>query len=105
MTNSADPDLHFRSQLIWIYTVCKGMVYQGSARQGLTSSFRIYKNECKKNNFFSAFVNSIGLTEELSLFVCNIALVKALFFNPKVLIFFLFLHENICYGYSLEVPH
>ena len=26
----------------------------------------------------------------------NIALVKALFFNPKVLIFFLFLHENIC---------
>ena len=82
------------------------MVYQGSARQGLTSSFRIYKNECKKNNFFSAFVNSIGLTEELSLFVYTIALVKALFFfNPKVLIFFLFLHENICCGYSLEVPH
>ena len=25
-----------------------------------------------------------------------IALVKALFFNPKVLIFFLFLHKNIC---------
>ena len=33
-----------------------------------------------------------------------IALVKALFFNPKVLIFFLFLHENICCGYSLETP-
>ena len=26
------------------------------------------------------------------------------FFNPKVLIFFLFLHKNICCGYSLEVP-
>ena len=26
------------------------------------------------------------------------------FFSPKVLIIFLFLHENICCGYSLEVP-
>ena len=34
----------------------------------------------------------------------TIAFVKMLFFKPKVLIFFLFLHENICYGYSLEVP-
>ena len=25
--------------------------------------------------------------------------------NRKVLIFFLFLHENLCYGYSLEAPH
>ena len=33
-----------------------------------------------------------------------IALVKVLFFNPKVLIFFLFLHKNICCGYSLEAP-
>ena len=31
---------------------------------------------------------------------------KALFFfNQKVLIFFLFSHENIYCGYSLEVPH
>ena len=39
----------------------------------------------------------------------NIALIKMFFFNPKVLIFFLFFHENICcgylYGYSLEAPH
>ena len=28
---------------------------------------------------------------------------KALFFNQKV-IFFLFLYENICCGYSLEAP-
>ena len=27
----------WRSQLIWIYTVCKGRVYPGSAGQGLTS--------------------------------------------------------------------
>ena len=27
----------FRSQLIWIYTVCKGRVYPGSAGQGLKS--------------------------------------------------------------------
>ena len=26
------------------------------------------------------------------------------FFNQKLLIFFLFLNENICCGYSLEVP-
>ena len=37
--------------------------------------------------------------------VRGIALVKVLFFfNPKVLILFLLLHENICYGYSLEAP-
>ena len=35
----------------------------------------------------------------------HIALVKALFSIQKVLIFFLFLHENIHYGYSLEVSH
>ena len=29
---------------------------------------------------------------------------KALFFNPKVCIFFLFLHKNIYCGYSIEVP-
>ena len=33
MANSADPD-----QLIWIYTVCKGRVYPGSAEQGLIGS-------------------------------------------------------------------
>ena len=35
MANSADPDqLASSSQLIWIYTVCKGRVYQGSAGLG-----------------------------------------------------------------------
>ena len=28
-----------RSQLIWIYTVCKGRVYPGSAGQGLRKEF------------------------------------------------------------------
>ena len=38
MANSADPD-QFRSQLIWIYTVCKGRAYPGSAGQGLSFFF------------------------------------------------------------------
>ena len=29
---------------------------------------------------------------------------KFFVFNPNVLIFFLFLHKNLCYGYSLETP-
>ena len=35
MANSADPD---QSQLIWIYTVCKGRVYSGSGGQGLKNA-------------------------------------------------------------------
>ena len=35
---------------------------------------------------------------------CYIAPSKVLLFNQKVLIFFLFLHECICCGYSLEAP-
>ena len=36
MANSADPDqLASAGQLIWIYNVCKGKVYPGSAGQGL----------------------------------------------------------------------
>ena len=33
-----------------------------------------------------------------------VALDKMLFSSPTVLIFFLFLHENIYCGYSLEAP-
>ena len=40
MANSADPDqLASPSQLIWIYTVCKGRVYQGSIGQGFNVNF------------------------------------------------------------------
>ena len=40
MANSADPDqlASSRSQLIWIYTVCKDRVYPGSEGQGLRST-------------------------------------------------------------------
>ena len=31
-------------------------------------------------------------------------LIRRLFFNQKVSIFFLFLDKNVCCGYSLEVP-
>ena len=36
----------FRSQLIWIYTVCKGRVYPGSAEQGIN----IAHNDNKRTN-------------------------------------------------------
>ena len=36
MTNSAAPhQLAFRSQVTWIYTICKGRAYHGSAGLGL----------------------------------------------------------------------
>ena len=35
----------FRSQLIWIYTVCKGRIYQGSAGQGL-KWLKLFKTSC-----------------------------------------------------------
>ena len=39
--DSADPDqLASSSQLIWIYIVCKGRVYPGSAEQGLNWLFK-----------------------------------------------------------------
>ena len=38
MANSADPD---QCQVIWIYTVCKGRVYPGSAGQGLSIKLNI----------------------------------------------------------------
>ena len=37
-------------------------------------------------------------------FVYNIALDKVLYFIWKIILFFLFLHKNICCGYSLELP-
>ena len=42
MPNSADPDQLASSELIWIYTVCKGRVYTGSAGQGLILFFFIF---------------------------------------------------------------
>ena len=37
-------------------------------------------------------------------FSCSVAPDKVCFFNRKVLIFFLFLHKNMCCGYLLEAP-
>ena len=36
---------------------------------------------------------------------CSVALGKMIFSIQKVVILFLFLHENICCGYALEAPH
>ena len=46
MANSADPDQ--LASLIWIYTVCKGRVYPGSAGQGLNWSEIIQAHTTKK---------------------------------------------------------
>ena len=45
MTNSADPDQLASSQLIWIYTVCKGRVYPGSAGQELKQNLDYVKRK------------------------------------------------------------
>ena len=37
----------FRGQLIWIYTVCKGRIYPGSAGQGLNLSLNNNNNNNK----------------------------------------------------------
>ena len=53
-----------------------------------------WRNKKNINSFLlkSDFSGAMSVIRKL------IALVKALFFNPKVLIFFLFVHENICCG-------
>ena len=59
MTHSADPD-QCRSQLIWIYTVCKGRVYWGST--GLGS--KCYVKKIKADGiliFFKYFFEKIRL--------------------------------------------
>ena len=48
--------------------------------------------------------NHINFFQTWKVGATDIALVKALFFNLKVLILFLFLHKNIRCGYSLEAP-
>ena len=48
MANSVDPD-QFRSQLIWICTVCKGRLYPGSTGQGL----KLTDNVCCCDIFYS----------------------------------------------------
>ena len=64
--------IQIRSQLIWIYTVCKGRAYPGTTGNGL-----IYLCE---NSGQSLAPDKRGIH----------------------IIVFLFLHENICLGYSLE---
>ena len=41
MANSTDPDQLASEQPIWIYTVCKGRVYPGSAGLGLKCTAKI----------------------------------------------------------------
>ena len=41
---------------------------------------------------------------QIDSFLISIALLRLFFLNPKVSIVFLFLHGNICCGYSFEAP-
>ena len=85
MTNKADPDR--MTSLIWIYTVCKGKAYPGSAGQGLISQARyitktyLYNFDPVKPHFYT---------------------VKLLF--TGVFIIFLISAQNIDCGYTLEPP-
>ena len=61
MANSADKmSCFFRSRLIWIYTVCKGRVYQGSARLELNEANSIARIVEKGCNYFHVRVFSLG---------------------------------------------
>ena len=53
--------------------------------------FHIYIGSLLQNFWFLNLINSIAID-------------MVLFSSGKVLISFLFLHENICFGYSLEAP-
>ena len=57
MANSVDPDqMASGSQLIWIYIICKGRVYPGSAGQGLKAPY-----SSKIDNFYSVRFNKLIL--------------------------------------------
>ena len=53
MAHCVDLDL-FRSQLIWICTVCKSMVYPGSAGPGLTYRVKITADEFEIVSYISS---------------------------------------------------
>ena len=56
-----------------------------------SSSYKIVASEVLSHTFFREFIESIATD-------------RALFSSEKMLISFLFLHENKCCGYSLEAP-
>ena len=79
------------SQNLWSKLPRKGHAYQAQSSQGNES--RSYK---KKQQ-----ICIYGYQNKEELFI---ATDKALFSSEKMLVSFLFLHENICCGYSLEAP-
>ena len=77
MANSADLDQLASSEaVIWIYTVCKGRTYPGSARQGLKWSIL---------GFFSIFISVVTI---LKLF-------HYLLQAGQIFLFFWFLYQKI----------
>ena len=86
MANSVDPDHvgFFRSQLIWIYTVCKGKAYPGSSGQGL---------------IISQINIVLFLNKNINCGYSYLQIRRAI-----SIIFFLILRENIDCRYPLEAP-
>ena len=65
---------------------------------------RIISSRQKQTTFSDA--DFLGVLRVLSIQIIFIGPDKLLFFfNQKLLIFYLFLYENICCGYSSEAPH
>ena len=58
LVNRANPDelAFFRNQLIWIYTVCKGRAYPGSAGLGLNDKY--IKVKYNTHAFISLFTDT-----------------------------------------------
>ena len=59
--------IQISSQLIWIYIVCKGRVYPGSAGQGLII---MYKKELKAE-YFDHYIDARGIKSGLTLFITH----------------------------------
>ena len=82
-----------------------------SLRGGFTSPLLSFRGLDKLGRLSAIFHKGDNFCDFLFAFLQRkpllkyIAPDKALFFIQKVLIFFLFLQENIFCGYSLEVPH
>ena len=89
----------FRSQLIWIYTVCKGRVYPGSAGQGLS-----YPQLPPNPALRLSVIGSNYASSRKHAFIILTPLNPKLAFTGVYIIFLTFAKKNIDCGYSLEPP-
>ena len=67
----------FRSQLIWIYTVCKGLVYLGSAGHGL----RAIPLKSNRDDRCYCFISSLGTLLQVIFCRCLLSVAHLLAFH------------------------